>query len=211
MDIFVQTPVGRPKDLEKRQNILNAAKAVFLKNGYHGSSMNQIAQEAGVTKLTVYNHFQDKQNLFICAIEATCEESIRAKPLTLSADSNFREVLHQMCGLALNVVNLPEAIKLEHLLLELAAEKNPLAILFFNASHQRMNMVWGNLFSQAASFGFIQDNLIDKQINLMLSLLLGVRHHEVLLGIRNPPNAEEKESIIIESIDLFLLKYSTSP
>lgn len=211
MDMFVQIPVGRPKDLEKRQNILNAAKAVFLKNGYHGSSMNHIAQEAGVTKLTVYNHFQDKQNLFICAIEATCEESISAKPLTLSADSNFHEVLHQTCGLALNVVNLPEAIKLEHLLLELAAEKNPLAVLFFNASHQRMNMVWGNLFSQAASFGFIQSNEIDKQICLILSLLLGMRHHEVLLGIRNPPDAKEKESIITECIDLFLLKYSIPP
>ena len=211
MDIFVQTPVGRPKDLEKRQNILNAAKAVFLKNGYHGSSMNQIAQTAGVTKLTVYNHFQDKENLFICAIEATCQESISAKPLILATDSNFREVLHQMCGLALKVINLPEAIKLEHLLLELAAEKNPLAVLFFNASHQRMNMVWANLFSQAAAFGFIQDHLVDQQICLMLSLLLGVRHHEVLLGIRNSPNAEEKEIIITESIDLFLLKYSTSP
>ena len=57
--------VGRPKDLEKRQRILMAAKSLFLKYGYHGSSMNQIAAEAGVTKLTVYNHFQDKANLFI--------------------------------------------------------------------------------------------------------------------------------------------------
>lgn len=52
---------GRPKDLEKRARILQAAKAIFLKSGYHGTSMNLIAQEAGVTKLTVYNHFQDKQ------------------------------------------------------------------------------------------------------------------------------------------------------
>lgn len=64
---------GRPKDLEKRARILQAAKAIFLKSGYHGTSMNLIAQEAGVTKLTVYNHFQDKANLFICAITETCE------------------------------------------------------------------------------------------------------------------------------------------
>ena len=37
---------GRPKDLEKRARILQAAKAIFLKSGYHGTSMNQIAQEA---------------------------------------------------------------------------------------------------------------------------------------------------------------------
>ena len=59
---------GRPKDLEKRQRILEAAKNIFLKQGYHHAVMNQIAQMAGVTKLTVYNHFQDKANLFVCAI-----------------------------------------------------------------------------------------------------------------------------------------------
>ncbi len=54
----MQIPVGRPKDLEKRQRILSVAKALFLAHGYHASSMNQIAREAGVTKLTVYNHFR---------------------------------------------------------------------------------------------------------------------------------------------------------
>jgi TetR/AcrR family transcriptional repressor of mexJK operon len=75
----VQNSSGRPKDLEKRAKILQAAKSLFLKMGYHAANMNQIAKEAGVTKLTVYNHFQDKANLFICAIEETCEESICAK------------------------------------------------------------------------------------------------------------------------------------
>ena len=36
--------------------------------------MDHIAKEAHVTKLTVYNHFQDKANLFSCAIEETCEK-----------------------------------------------------------------------------------------------------------------------------------------
>lgn len=206
---FVQAPVGRPKDLEKRQNILTAAKAVFLKHGYHGSSMNQIAKEAGVTKLTVYNHFQDKENLFICAIKATCEESINASRIQLNTNSNFRAVLEQACHVALKIINLPEALKLEHLLLSLAAEKNPLAIKFYNASHHRMSLLWEDLFDQAGQLGFIPPNQISQQIDLILSLLLGLRHHEVLLGIRTPPDFDEIEKITTNSIDLFLLKYSS--
>lgn len=206
---FVQTTVGRPKDLEKRKQILEAAKMLFLKLGYHGSSMNQIAKEAGVTKLTVYNHFKDKENLFTCAIEDTCETSINARPLTLTAQSDFQAHFYQACELALNIISLPEAIKLEHLLLELAAESNPLAMQFYNASHQRMCDVWQNFFEQAIQFHFIQTDDIEKQINLILSLLLGVRHHEVLLGIRLPPTPQEKQQIIAESIDLFMLKYKT--
>ncbi|OTG66925.1 TetR family transcriptional regulator [Acinetobacter sp. ANC 4470] len=206
----MQTNVGRPKDLEKRQQILTAAKCVFLKCGYHGSSMNQIAQEAGVTKLTIYNHFQDKANLFICAIEKTCEESISARPLKLYADSDFKKEFIYICALALHVINLPEAIKLELLLLELAAEQNPLAQKFYNASHLRMNAVWEDFFQQAITLGFIRTETLKTLTLLILSLLLGMRHHEVLLGIRTVPNAAEKQQIILASIDLFLMKYSTT-
>lgn len=204
----MHTHVGRPKDLEKRKQILEAAKALFLLHGYHGSSMNQIAKAAGVTKLTVYNHFQDKENLFTCAIEETCEESINARPLSLNAHSDFKTCFYQACELAMNIIYLPEAIKLDHLLLELAAQKNPLALKFYNVSHQRMWNVWQEFLQQATTFKFIRPDEIEKQTNLILSLLLGVRHHEVLLGIRPIPDAQEKHLIIQESINLFLLRYN---
>jgi len=206
----VQTTVGRPKDLEKRKHILEAAKTLFLKLGYHGSSMNQIAKAAGVTKLTVYNHFQDKETLFTCAIELTCEQSMRANSLDLNEHSNFLTAFYQVCELALNIINLPEAIKLEHLLLQLAADKNPLALRFYHVSHERMCSVWQTFFQQATTLQFIQTDDIEKQTNLILSLLLGVRHHEVLLGIRQPPTEQEKQQIITESIDLFMMKYKNT-
>ena len=175
--------VGRPKDLEKHKQILLAAKNLFLKQGYHGCSMNQIAKEAGVTKLTIYNHFQDKASLFTCAIEQTCQ-------------------------IALNIVYLPEAVKLEHLLIELAAEQNPLALQFYNASHQKMCDGWKDFFQQAAALGFIQTADVEQQRLLLLSLLLGLRHLEILLGVRAIPTPQEQQEIIQQSIELFMLKYA---
>ena len=207
MDHELRTPVGRPKDLEKRKHILEAAKALFLRSGYHGSSMNQIAKAAGVTKLTVYNHFQDKENLFICAIEKTCEASIQAQPFTLSAESDFNQAFFQACELALELTYLPEAIKLEHLLVELTIEKSPLAARFYHASHQRIRLLWEDFFRQAIGFGFIQADAVEQQTALILSLLLGVRHHEVLLNLCPAPTPAEIKKIVHYSIELFLLKY----
>ena len=198
---------GRPKDLEKHKQILEAAKSLFLKHGYHGSSMNQIAAEAQVSKLTVYNHFQDKDTLFTCAIEETCRTSIDAHAIVLNAQSDFRATLFQVCELALCIVNLPEAIKLEHLLLELAAEQNPLAERFYVASHARIFAVWTGFFQQAYQLNLIEQYDVQKQTQLLLSLLLGHRHHEVLLGVRAVPSAEECQQIIQDTIDIFLLKY----
>ena len=203
----MQIHSGRPKDLEKRAKILQAAKSIFLKMGYHATNMNQIAKEAGVTKLTVYNHFQDKANLFICAIEESCEESIRAKQFELTPESDFRQALYLMCQRALSIIYLPEAMKLDCLLFELAAEQSPLTQQFFDASHTRMCHVWCDFFEQAIAFKFIQADAPLKQTELIISLMLGIRHQQVLLGLAPVPTANEIDQIIQHAIEIFLLKY----
>ncbi|MEU5023285.1 TetR/AcrR family transcriptional regulator [Streptomyces milbemycinicus] len=67
--------VGRPAGPQpaKRQAILEAAVAVFLREGYTRASVDVIADEAQVSKQTVYNHFGDKQRLFLAAVEGERE------------------------------------------------------------------------------------------------------------------------------------------
>lgn len=55
---------GRPKDMEKRASILAASKQLFTQKGFEGTSMDAVAASAGVSKLTVYSHFGDKDSLF---------------------------------------------------------------------------------------------------------------------------------------------------
>lgn len=207
----MHTTAGRPKDLEKRARILAAAKTVFLKQGYHGSSMNQIAAEAGVTKLTVYNHFQDKATLFTCAIEASCEEVMPARQLSLQPHSNFREQLYQVCHRVLHLIYLPEALKLEYILLQLAAEQNPLVQQFFNASHQRLNRILADFFEQAVALKLISTTSPVVQTERLLTLLLGVRHHYVLLGMQPVPDDAEQQQIIQQALVQFLLLDQQSP
>ncbi len=54
---------------EKRKKILKAAIKLFLSEGYLATSMNRVAEVAGVTKQTIYSHFQDKEGLFTAIIE----------------------------------------------------------------------------------------------------------------------------------------------
>lgn len=56
----------------KRQAILDAATAAFLRHGY-AASVDDIAAAAGVGKQTVYRHFGDKQALFLAALAAARE------------------------------------------------------------------------------------------------------------------------------------------
>jgi AcrR family transcriptional regulator len=49
---------------ERRQQLLDTAVVVFARNGYHDTSMNDIAEAAGVTKPVLYQHFESKRELF---------------------------------------------------------------------------------------------------------------------------------------------------
>jgi AcrR family transcriptional regulator len=53
----------------KREQILQGAMQVFLKQGYAKTSMDRVAAAAGVSKQTIYSHFQDKEGLFVALIE----------------------------------------------------------------------------------------------------------------------------------------------
>src|SRR6202158_3615944 len=55
--------------------ILEAARTVFLRNGYLGTSMDEIAALAAVSKQTVYKHFADKQRLFSEVVTSTVNEA----------------------------------------------------------------------------------------------------------------------------------------
>ena len=54
---------------ECREHILDVAVQVFAKQGFHGSSMNDVAEAAGVTKPVLYQHFDSKQDLYLALLE----------------------------------------------------------------------------------------------------------------------------------------------
>ena len=60
----------------KRAAIVNAALDVFLREGFARASVDAIAAEAGVSKRTIYNHYGDKENLFLSVIADTYDALI---------------------------------------------------------------------------------------------------------------------------------------
>ena len=62
-------PVAANRGLpEKRRAIAQAARAVFGREGFTRASVDTIATEAGVSKRTIYNHYPDKERLFLSVI-----------------------------------------------------------------------------------------------------------------------------------------------
>ena len=72
---------GRPKSEEKRQQISEAAADLFLTEGFERTSMDAVAQAAGVSKQTVYSHFANKDELFrSCIASKVAEYDLTVEP-----------------------------------------------------------------------------------------------------------------------------------
>ncbi len=54
---------------QTRGGLVEAARAVFLRRGFHGASLDEIAEEAGYTKGAVYSNFEGKDGLFLAVLD----------------------------------------------------------------------------------------------------------------------------------------------
>lgn len=78
-----RTPASSRGRIDKRQAILEGAFAVFARQGYAQAGVQEIADEAGVAKPTVYNHLADKATLFRRALEATAQTALNERVAAL--------------------------------------------------------------------------------------------------------------------------------
>jgi len=64
--------------LERRAQLLDAARDVFVAHGYHSAGMDDIAVRAGVSKPVLYQHFPGKLDLYLALLDASGESLVAA-------------------------------------------------------------------------------------------------------------------------------------
>src|SRR4249919_3573319 len=104
----------------KRRAIVEAATAAFLRGGYLGTSMDEIAALAGVSKQTVYKHFADKERLFTEVVISTVNEAsdpVHAEVLELRDSGDLAADLRDLARRQLTLVLQPKLMQLRRLVI----------------------------------------------------------------------------------------------
>lgn len=52
----------------RREDLIEAAMTVFNRHGYHGAGLEQVLQEGGISRMTLYNHFRSKDELIVAVL-----------------------------------------------------------------------------------------------------------------------------------------------
>lgn len=85
-----------PANLQGAERILAAAQQLFARKGFAATSMQEIAQHAGVSKSNVFHHYKSKEELYIAVIGCACGEAHDRVLSLLGGDGPFAQRLAQM-------------------------------------------------------------------------------------------------------------------
>lgn len=201
---------GRPRDPLKHAAILSAARQLFLLQGYDNTSMDAVASAAGVSKLTIYNHFSDKESLFYATIEATCPEDSLPAPCPCH-ELSLEELLTGLGCHFFHLINRPEAIGLYRLMISKSRTRPELsARLYQNISTQVIQQLAATMESL---HGHGKLNITDplRAAEHFFSLIRGNHTLRLLIDTQSEMPEEQIEQHIRDAVQLFIRGYSMSP
>ncbi|MFV3287937.1 TetR/AcrR family transcriptional regulator C-terminal domain-containing protein [Pseudomonas sp. NY11955] len=195
---------GRPKDLAKREAILEAAKTLFLSLGYANTSMDAVAAAAGVSKLTVYSHFTDKQTLFCSAVMATCQIQLPDLLFEYPEGVAVEEVLLTIARGFQALISSDEAVKLSRLIMAQGSLDPSFGEYFYEAGPKRVLAGMEALLRGAHERGLLR---IDNPLHAaehFFCLVKGAPDYRLLLGCAGPLEGDEAEAHVREVVGVFL-------
>jgi TetR/AcrR family transcriptional repressor of mexJK operon len=125
------------RSARKHRGIMEAATALFLRDGYQGTSMDAVAAAAEVSKQTVYAHFTDKTTLFTAIVENTLDRTggpIRTEIAALRDTADLRTDLRDLARGYLDAVMRPQVLALRRMIIgEAARQPGPARVYYGRA------------------------------------------------------------------------------
>lgn len=202
---------GRPKDLGKRAAILDAAKRLFVEQGYDGVSMDQIAAAAGVSKLTVYSHFGDKDALFAAAARAYCEQQLPGQLFDANPGTPLRERLLEIAQAFYAMVSSPEAVAGHRILCTPQMADSPVPGMFWEAGPKRVQGEFAQLLQRRIDAGELEIDDVPRAASQFFTLLKGDVHAQLVMGCGGGACREGVRMHLAASVDMFLRAYAKRP
>ena len=192
--------------LNSRGTILSTSRDVFLRHGFTDTSMDSIAQRSGVSKTTLYAHFESKEALFNqVVVDAVLEHGDDAASLFDFADEHGLRPRLVTLGLRIAAMLLnPEAVALMRLCV-VEGTRMP------RVSYEALAAARSNLLEATAGF-FAEQGIVPSREAAELFIVLTMRNLqlEAMLPWSDATNPDSHRQDVERVADLMLRLYGTA-
>lgn len=168
--------------MDTKQKIIEASMKLFMENGYLGTSTIAIAEEAGVSEMTLFRKFQTKQNIFESMLKHTLVNELFGSTdtdMNLSLDEFTSQVLHNRLMLISKHLKLVQMIIQESLQGRLTEELD-----FIDKMALKLKQLFNDFFEYNNH----------KNIEMLHTLILGILLQYAIQGEEKPYHKLSKKA-----------------
>ena len=201
------SPALRPSSIAKRDAILDAARKRFFADGFGMASIEAIAEDARVSKVTLYKHFGDKETLFKAAVERECEQIRSHFSIDGSQDDPVRTRLLDIGKAMVAFLSRPEMVQFERRIAAETQLEPGIGKTFLAAGPHRMKAAFTVFLRSLVDAGELQIEDLDLAAEQFVSMCKGMGDLERRFGMPADPVRDRKR--IEGAVDVFCHAYGT--
>ncbi len=199
---------NRPLNQEKRDAIIKASINEFYQKGYEASSMDTIAKEANVSKATVYNHFNTKEELFFNIAQIFMDKFEKSFQYTYSKDKDIKEQLKDIAKKEIEFLSIQENITLIQIVTVMLIQRNEIGIKLIEQKN-------GKEINIEMTKKWLEDAKADKKLNFddpyfvakqFIGMIKSFAFYPQLYGAPLI-NKKEADTLIEKSVEMILSQY----
>lgn len=199
----------------KRLNVLAAATETFMRSGFLGANMDEIAAASGVSKQTVYKNFGSKEALFIEVVTAMMREAelkVHTAPAEPDSMDALEGYLFDYAHRQLSVALTPTLMQLRRLVIGELARFPELARILHERGPQRAISVLADVFKRLEAKHLLScpdPRLAATNFNWLF--MAEPVNRAMLLGDPGLPSDTDMRRYAKEAVRVFLKAYGNGP
>jgi len=191
----------------KAQQILAAARQVFIEQGYGPASMDLIARTAGVSKATLYAHFTGKDALFAAMVGAECRRMSAVLETPAFDESDIRAALRQIAGQFIDHLMTGRALAIYRIVVAETPRFPEVGRIFFEAGPNRLLGRVADFLRRAGERGVLTVPAPRAAAAQFIGMVRGEIYLRRLLGLEPAAAEGELDRHIDACVELFLSHY----
>jgi len=193
---------------EKTERILEAAGQLFREQGYGAVSMDQIAREAGVSKATVYAHFESKDRLFAAMIHNGCRVYAEGIMPALTEMTDAREALTQISRGIENFLLAPKTLGIYRVIIAEGPRFPELVQAFIESGPLPFLRMLTDFFESTNRRGSLKVPNPRLAAHQLVWLVRGPLYMRRMLNLPDLPGEPGVEDVVAGAVDMIMKGYA---